>query len=53
MNAAAPPDLALLPRAHSEQRWLSREVIPVVGQIETGRRLPEDQLPAASSACSR
>jgi hypothetical protein len=43
----APPDVTLLLRAHSEQRWLSREVIPVVRQIETGERLPEEQLPAA------
>ncbi len=47
MNAAPPPDVTLLLRAHSEQRWLSREVIPVVRQIETGARLPEEQLPAA------
>ncbi len=42
-----PPDVPLLLRAHSEQRWLSREVIPVVRQIETGEGLPEEQLPAA------
>ncbi len=42
-----PPDVTLLLRAHSEQRWLSREVIPVVRQLETGERLPEEQLPAA------
>jgi hypothetical protein len=42
-----PPDVALLLRAYSEQRWLSHEVIPVVRQIETGERLPEEQLPAA------
>ncbi len=48
MNACEhPPDVTLLLRAHSEQRWLSREVIPVVRQIETGERLPEEQLPAA------
>jgi hypothetical protein len=48
MNACdPPPDVALLLRAHSEQRWLSREVIPVVRQIETGERLPAEQLPAA------
>jgi hypothetical protein len=47
MNAAPPPDVTLLLRVHSEQRWLSREVIPVVRQIETGERLPEEQLPAA------
>jgi hypothetical protein len=43
----SPPDVALLLRAHSEQRWLSREVVPVVCQIETRERLPEEQLPAA------
>jgi hypothetical protein len=42
-----PPDVGLLLRAHSEQRWLSREVVPVVRQIETRERLPEEQLPAA------
>jgi hypothetical protein len=48
MSALLPPaDIALLLRSHSEQRWLSREVIPVVRQIETGERLPEEQLPAA------
>ncbi len=44
---ATPADVALLLRAHSERQWLSREVIPVVRQIETGERLPEEQLPAA------
>jgi hypothetical protein len=43
------PDVALLLRTHSEQRWLSREVIPVVRQIETRERLPEEQLPAAAA----
>ncbi len=47
MNASDPPDVTLLLRAHSEQRWLSREVIPVVRQLETGEHLPEEQLPAA------
>jgi hypothetical protein len=47
MHADPPPDVTLLLRAHAEQRWLSREVIPVVRQIETGERLPEEQLPAA------
>lgn len=47
MHAAPPPDVTLLLRAHSEQRWLSREVIPVVRQLETGAHLPEEQLPAA------
>jgi hypothetical protein len=34
-------------RSHAEQRWLSQEVVPVVRQIETRERLPEEQLPAA------
>jgi len=47
MDFRDPPDVSLLLRAHSEQRWLSREVIPVVRQLETGERLPDEQLPAA------
>lgn len=47
MHPDPPPDVALLLRAHSEQRWLSREAIPVVRQIETAERLPVEQLPAA------
>lgn len=42
-----PPDVSLLLRAHAERRWLSREVIPVVRQIETREGLPEEQMPAA------
>ncbi len=46
--AADPPaDVALLLRAHAERSWLSREVIPVVRQIEAVRELPDDQRPAA------
>jgi hypothetical protein len=41
------PDVSLLLRAHAEQRWLSREVIPVIRQVESHERLPEEQLPAA------
>jgi hypothetical protein len=46
-ESTTPPDVSLLLRAHAEQRWLSREVIPVVRQIETRECLPEEQLPAA------
>ena len=42
-----PPDVSLLLRAHAERHWLSREVIPVVRQIETAEDLPDEQLPAA------
>ncbi len=35
-----PPEISLLLRAHAEQHWLAREVLPVVRQVETrdGRR---------------
>jgi hypothetical protein len=45
--SAAPPDVSLLLRAHAEQHWLSREVIPVLRDVETRESLPEDELPAA------
>jgi hypothetical protein len=45
----SPPDVSLLLLAHSEQHLLSRKVIPVVRQLETGERLPEEQLPAATA----
>jgi hypothetical protein len=44
---AATPEVSLLLRAHAEQRWLSREVVPVVRQLATREGLPEEQLPAA------
>lgn len=34
-------------RTHAEMRCLSREVIPVLRQVETRERLPEDQVDAA------
>jgi hypothetical protein len=42
-----PPEISLLLRAHAEQHWLGREVLPVVSQVETREALPADQLPAA------
>lgn len=44
-----PPDVALLLRAHSEQRLLSSEVIPVLRQLEAPEHLPEEQLSAAAA----
>jgi hypothetical protein len=41
-----PPEVSLLLRAHAEQHWLAREVLPVVREVET-REVPEEQLPAA------
>jgi hypothetical protein len=46
-GASPPPDVSLLLRAHAERRWLSREVVPVLRQIETSGELPDEQLPAA------
>jgi hypothetical protein len=42
-----PPDVCLLLRAYAEQRWLNREVVPVLRQLETPDELPEEQLGAA------
>jgi hypothetical protein len=44
---APSPDVCLLLRAHAEQRWLSREVVPVLRQLETPDSLPKEQLGAA------
>jgi hypothetical protein len=40
-------DVCLLLRAHAEGRWLTREALPVVLQLETPYALPEEQLGAA------
>jgi hypothetical protein len=42
-----PADVDLMLRAHAETRCLSREVIPVLRQIETGNGLPQEQYGAA------
>jgi hypothetical protein len=42
-----PCDVSLMLRAHAELRCLSREVIPVLRQLETGEDLPEEQYGAA------
>jgi hypothetical protein len=42
-----PSDVCLLLRAYAEQRWLSREVVPVLRQLESPDALPEEQLGAA------
>lgn len=46
-NQSPPSDVCLLLRAYAEQRWLSREVVPVLRQLETPDELPEEQLGAA------
>jgi hypothetical protein len=42
-----PSDVCLLLRAHAEQRWLSREVVPVLRDLQQRDSLPEEQLGAA------
>jgi len=46
-ESSPPSDVCLLLRAYAEQRWLSREVIPVIRQLETPELLPEEQYGAA------
>jgi hypothetical protein len=42
-----PPDICLILRAHSEQMWLTSEVVPIVRQLERREEIPEDQIGAA------
>jgi hypothetical protein len=46
-DQSPPSDVCLLLRAYAEQRWLSREVVPVLRQLESADELPEEQLGAA------
>jgi hypothetical protein len=42
-----PSDIQLLLRADAEQRWLHREVIPVLLEVETPADLPQEEVGAA------
>lgn len=46
-DPSPPYDVSLLLRAYAEQRWLSREVVPVLRQLEDPSELPDGQLGAA------
>lgn len=46
-DTSHPPDICLLLRAHSEQRWLSSRLLPVLVDIERPEGVPDDQLGAA------
>jgi hypothetical protein len=46
-NSSRPADICLLLRAHAEHRWLTREVLPVLHQLQQRDSLPEEQLGAA------
>jgi hypothetical protein len=42
-----PSDICLLLRAHAEQRWLTTELLPVVRELESPGRIPDEELGAA------
>jgi hypothetical protein len=46
-DLSLPSDITLLLRADAEHCWLHREVIPVLRQVESRERLPEEQVGAA------
>lgn len=46
-DPSPPSDVNLLLRAHAEQRWLAREILPVLRQLQATDELPEEQLGAA------
>jgi hypothetical protein len=46
-KSSPPSDVCLLLRAHAEQQWLSKEVVPVIRELERPSTVPEEQLGAA------
>lgn len=46
-DPSLPSDITLLLRADAEHCWLHREVIPVLRQVESHERLPDEQVGAA------
>ena len=48
-DQSPPADVCLLLRAHAEARWLSRELVPLVRELERGRT-PEPEEDLASAA---
>jgi len=46
-DSSPPSDVCLLLRAHAEQLWLTREIVPVLRQLQSPGGLPEEQLGAA------
>jgi hypothetical protein len=46
-DPSLPSDITLLLRADAEHCWLHREVIPVLRQVESRERLPDEQVGAA------
>jgi hypothetical protein len=49
-DQSPPADVCLLLRAHAEARWLSRELVPLVRELEHGRtREPGEELASAAA----
>jgi hypothetical protein len=46
-DPSPPADVCLLLRTHAEARWLSREVVPVVRELEQDESVRQEQLGAA------
>jgi hypothetical protein len=46
-DPSLPSDITLLLRADAERCWLHSEVLPVLRQVETRERLPDEQVGAA------
>ncbi len=44
--ALPPPDVCVLLRTHAEQHWLTREVVPLLRELQHGDPLPEEELGA-------
>jgi hypothetical protein len=46
-NAIPPSEVCLLLRAHAQQNWLNREVLPVLNELRDRDSSPEEQVEAA------
>jgi hypothetical protein len=47
LDSFLPSDISLLLRADAEQRWLHREVLPVLRHLEAPEQIPEEEVGAA------
>jgi len=47
LHPSPPSDVCLLLRAHAEQRWLSRELLPALRRLEQRDSMPPEELAAA------
>ncbi len=47
LDSVPPSDVCLMLRAHAQQQWLNREVMPVLSDLKDRESVPEDQVAAA------